>query len=211
MSGRRTLLKTIEAGRICKMENLFLGKLVRLAADNPEPSSQAFMRWRRNSQFLRLLDSEAPLLWSAKEIKDWIEKDLEKDTPGGYYFKIHALEDDRLIGFVGLRGILWSQRDAWAGIGIGEPEYWGRGYGTEAMRLALRYAFLELSLERVSLSVFVSNNRAVRSYEKAGFKPEGIERQVIRRDGIAEDILYMGILRQEWLAQNGGGENHAEQ
>jgi RimJ/RimL family protein N-acetyltransferase len=209
MSGKRTLPKTVEAGRIWKMENLFLGKLVRLAADDPEQSSQAYLRWRRNSQFLRLLDSEAPRLWSAKEMKKWIEKDLDKDAPDSYYFKIHALEDDRLIGFVGLRGICWNQRDAWVGIGIGEPEYWGRGYGTEAMRLVLRYAFLELSLERVSLCVFVLNDRAVRSYEKAGFISEGIERQVVRRDGIAEDILYMGILRQEWLAQNGGGENHA--
>ena len=69
--------------------------------------------------------------------------------------------------------------------------------------------FMELSLERVTLGVFASNPRAIRSYEKAGFKLEGVERQVIHRDGEKGDVLYMGILRQEWLAHNGRGENNA--
>jgi RimJ/RimL family protein N-acetyltransferase len=191
------------------MEDLFHGKLVRLASDDPDTASQAASRWRRNSEYQRLLDTEPPQLWSAKKIKDWIEKGLEKEFPGEYFFTIHVLDSDRLIGFVGLRGIRWNQRDAWVGIGIGEREYWGQGYGTDAMRLALRYAFMELSLERVSLSVFATNQRAIRSYEKTGFKPEGVKRQVIHRDGKVEDVLYMGILRQEWVALNDEGENNA--
>lgn len=191
------------------MDDLFRGKLVRLAADEPETLGKAFSRWMRNTEYQRLLDSEPPQLWSAKNIKEWFEKDLEKKIPSEYFFAIHTLEEDRLIGFVALRGIRWNQRDAWVGIGIGEAEYWGKGYGTDAMRLALRYAFMELSLERVSLGVFTSNQRAVRSYEKAGFIPEGIERQSTHRDGKTEDVLNMGILRQEWLAQNSGGENDA--
>ena len=197
------------------MEDLFRGQLVRLAADDPETSAKAFSRWGRNSDYRRLLDSDAPQLWSVKAIKDWIEKDLDKKEPDDYYFKIHTLDDDQLIGFVGLRGVRWSQRDAWVGIGIGEPAFWGKGYGTEAMRLVLRYAFLELSLERVSLATLASNPRAIRSYEKAGFRHEGAERQVIRRDGKSEDVLYMGILRREYLlgqadlAQNDGEDNVA--
>jgi RimJ/RimL family protein N-acetyltransferase len=64
---------------------------------------------------------------------------------------------------------------------------------------------MELGLERVSLDVFLSNERAIRSYEKAGFRREGIERQKTHRDGKTEDVLYMGILRQEWLVQNETG------
>ena len=192
------------------MEDLFRGKLVRLASDDPETVSKASSRWHRNSGYQRLLDTEPPQLWSAKKIKEWIEQGIEKEFSDEYYFSVHILDGDRLIGFVGVRGIRWNQRDAWVGIGIGESEYWNNGYGTDAMRLALRYAFMELSLERVSLSVFASNQRAVRSYEKAGFKPEGVERQVVHRDGKTEDVLYMGILRQEWLTQNPGGVNDAE-
>lgn len=189
------------------MENLFHGKLVRLAADDPEVAGKAFSRWRRNSEYQRLLDTEPPHLWSAKNIKEWFEKDLEKNVPDEYFFTIHTLDSDQLIGFVALHGICWHQRDAWVGIGIGEPEYWGKGYGTDAMRLALGYAFMELSLERVTLGVFASNPRAIRSYEKAGFKLEGVERQIVLRDGEKGDILDMGILRQEWLEYNGRGEN----
>jgi RimJ/RimL family protein N-acetyltransferase len=202
------------------MDDLFRGKLVRLSADEPEILGKAFTRWMRNSEYRRLLDSEPPSLWSAKNIKEWFEKGLEKKAPDEYFFTIHTLEDDQLIGFVSLWGILWNQLDAWVGIGIGEPEYWGKGYGTDGMRLALRYAFMELNLERVTLGVFAKNPRAIRSYEKAGFKLEGLERQTIHRDGKSEDVLYMGIMRQEYLAgqeypadqeypaQNGGGTIH---
>jgi RimJ/RimL family protein N-acetyltransferase len=190
------------------MDDLFRGKLVRLAIDDPETMGKAFSRWMRNSEYRRLLDSDAPSLWSAKNIKEWFEKELEKKTPDEYFFTIHTLECDQLIGFVALMDIHWNQRDAWVGIGIGEPEYWGKGYGTDAMRLALGYAFLELSLERVSLGVFNYNERAFHSYEKAGFKLEGRERQAVHRDGKAGDVLYMGILRQEYLALNGGGNGN---
>ena len=191
------------------MEDLFRGKLVRLAADDPETASKAFSRWGRNLEYQRMLDTEPPQLWSAKKIKEWIEKDLDKEMPAEYFFTIHVLDPDRLIGFVGLRDVRWNQRDAWVGIGIGEADYWNNGYGTDAMRLTLQYAFMELSLERVSLSVFTFNQRAIRSYEKAGFRPEGVKRQVIHRDGMIEDVLYMGILRQEWMALNRGGGNNA--
>jgi RimJ/RimL family protein N-acetyltransferase len=214
------------------MEDLFRGRLVRLASDDPEVGSRASARWQRNPEFQRLVDTEPPTLWSTHKIKEWIEKNLDKTYSDEYFFTIHLLEAaesmidesmidqsmvdqsivdqpivDQPIGFVGLRNVLWNQRDAWVGIGIGEAKYWGKGYGTDAMLLALRYGFMELNLERVSLSVFASNQRAIRSYEKAGFRPEGLKRQVIRRDGVVEDVLYMGILRQEWLAQGSGGEN----
>jgi RimJ/RimL family protein N-acetyltransferase len=190
------------------MDDLFRGKLVHLADDDPETLGKTFSRWTRNSEYRRLLDSEPPSLWSAKNIKDWFEKELEKTAQDSFFFTIHTNDMDKLIGFVALRGVLWNQGDAWVGIGIGEPEYWGKGYGTDAMRLALRYAFMELNLDRVTLVVFADNPRAIRSYDKAGFKLEGMERQVVRRDGKIGDLLTMGILRQEYLAQNDGGTVH---
>jgi RimJ/RimL family protein N-acetyltransferase len=81
---------------------------------------------------------------------------------------------------------------------VGEREYWGRGYGTEAMRLVLQFAFQELNLHRVSLGVFAYNERAIRSYEKAGFRIEGRLRQGIHRVNQRWDEVVMGILRSEW-------------
>lgn len=93
---------------------------------------------------------------------------------------------------------MWSNGDAYVGIGLGEQDCWGKGYGTDAMRLILKYAFTELNLFRVSLNVFEYNPRAIRSYEKAGFKHEGRIREFLHKDGKYYDLIYMGILRSEW-------------
>ena len=88
------------------------------------------------------------------------------------------------------------------GIQIGERDYWGKGYGTDALRVLLRYAFDELNLQRVSLSVLEGNARAMRSYEKCGFRYEGRERHAWAYDGRRWDEIYMGLLREEWEAMN---------
>jgi len=88
------------------------------------------------------------------------------------------------------------------GLGIGERDFWGRGYGTDVMKLILRYAFMEINLRRVTLTVFEYNPRAIRSYEKAGFRHEGRLRKLLHRDGRRYDELFMGILREEWLEKN---------
>ena len=131
-------------------------------------------------------------------MKKWREEDLEESRGNEFSFYIRTLDGDRLIGFVGLIDIQWNHGDAWMGIGIGERECWGKGYGTDAVRMILQYAFTELNLHRVSLGVFSYNRRAISSYEKAGFTHEGCERQVLHRDGSRADVLYMGILRGEW-------------
>jgi RimJ/RimL family protein N-acetyltransferase len=66
------------------------------------------------------------------------------------------------------------------------------------MNLILQYAFTELNLRRVTLDVFEYNPRAIRSYEKAGFRHEGRLRGAILREGKRWDMLFMGILREDW-------------
>lgn len=184
------------------MENLFKGKLVRLAGIDPEEVSKSFAQWNRDSEYMRLLDTDPPRLHSSKAIKDWMEKELEnaKDMS---WFAIRALEDDRLLGDITLSVINWGSREAFVGIGIGERDSWGKGYGTDAMDLILHYGFVELNLQRISLTVFEFNQRALRTYEKAGFRLEGRQRQIMQREGRRWDILYMGILREDWMEKNG--------
>jgi RimJ/RimL family protein N-acetyltransferase len=134
------------------------------------------------------------------------EKDLENGPGQDFFFGIHILENDHLIGFINLFGIEWNHGNTWVGIGLGEREYWGKGYGTEAMQLVLRYAFTELNLHRVTLGVFDYNPRAIRSYEKAGFVHEGRVRKELLKNGQYWDALEMGILREEWQA---GGKGKA--
>jgi len=179
---------------------LFHGELVRLAAPNPEADAEALSRWQRDAEFLRLLDSDAARPLPVAQNKTDMEAIVARES--SFAFMIRTLADDRVIGFIGLGRPQWTHGDAWLGIGLGDREYWGKGCGTDALRVMLRFAFTELNLHRVSLGVFEYNPRAVRSYEKAGFVLEGRTRQDVRRDGRYWDSLWMGILREEWERQN---------
>jgi len=182
-------------------DDLFRGELVRLSIVAPDVRARCSLQWERHTAFLRYLDSAPAILYSSKKFQEWYEKDDDEKTAKETSFDILALSDDRVLGFVGLFVEHPSHAEAWVGIGIGQRDDWSKGYGTDAMRLALRYAFTEMNLHRVSLGAFAYNPRAIRSYEKAGFCYEGRERDVLNRDGERADIVYMGILRSEWMAQ----------
>jgi RimJ/RimL family protein N-acetyltransferase len=181
------------------MNDIYTGKLVRLSALDADEASKAFSRWDRDSEFRRLLDSGVAHMHSLKETKKWIEKQLEKQSSHQHWFTIRRLDDDTLLGEIGLYVVDWSSRDAFVGLGIGEREFWGKSYGTDAMKVILRYAFTEVNLNRVTLGVFEYNPRAIRSYEKAGFHHEGRERKLLNKEGKRWDLLYMGILREDWM------------
>ena len=184
------------------MNDVFTGKFVRLSAFDPEEMSKAFTRWTRNSEYIRLLFGSPRRMLSSKAELKWMEEELNEISPASYYFSIRTLAEDKLIGELGLDVVNWSGRDAFVGLGIGEPEYWSKGYGTDIMNVLLRFAFTEINLHRVSLGVFEYNPRAIRSYEKAGFRHEGRLRLVLKHEGRRWDNLFMGILREEWLELN---------
>lgn len=175
--------------------NLFTGKLVRLVTIDPDQHAEVIASWGKDSEYQRLLGSDICTLFTAKLMKEWWEKEEV-----GYEFMILTQTGDKPIGFLGLSGVNWSAGDAWVGIGIGERDYWGKGYGTEAFNLLLAFGFRELNLRRISLSVFEYNPRAIRSYEKLGFQQEGRQREWLNRGGKRWDLIFMGILRQEWEA-----------
>jgi len=184
------------------MKDIFTGKLVRLSAFDPEEMSKVFPRWNQNSEYIRLLNASARRMQSSKAELKWMEKEAEEISPAGYYFSIRTLAEDKLIGEIGLDVINWSGREAFVGLGIGETEYWSKGYGTDVMNVLLRFAFTEINLRRVTLGVFEYNPRAIRSYEKAGFRHEGRLRRLLNREGRRWDNLFMGILREEWTELN---------
>lgn len=185
------------------MKDVLRGKLIRLSAFDPEEMSKAFARWHCNSEYQRLLNASARGLLSSKAELKWMEEEIGERSSGSYFFSIRTLTDDKLIGEIGLDVVSWSGRDAFVGLGIGETEYWSKGYGTDAMNVLLRFAFTEVNLKRVTLTVFEYNPRAIRSYEKAGFLHEGRKRLLLNREGRRWDELYMGVLREEWMEQDG--------
>src|SRR5512138_2508993 len=185
-----------------EMNDVLTGKFVRLSAFDPEEMSKAFVRWNLNSEYFRLLNGAARPMLSARGNSKWMEEEVAEMSLASYYFSIRSLADDKLLGELGLDVINWPGRDSFVGLGIGETEYWGKGYGTDAMDILLRFAFTEINLQRVSLSVFEYNPRAIRCYEKVGFRHEGHLRKVLNRSGRRWNEVYMGILREEWMAVN---------
>jgi RimJ/RimL family protein N-acetyltransferase len=184
------------------MNDVFTGRFVRLSAFDPEEMSKAFPRWNRNSEFFRLLNSSGQPMQSSKAALRWMEEEVGELSPGNYMFSIRTLAENKLIGELALDVVNWSGGDAFVGLGIGETEYWGRGYGTDVMNVLLRFAFTEVNLRRVTLNVFEYNPRAIRSYEKAGFRHEGRMRQVLNKEGKRWDMVFMGVLREEWMEQH---------
>ena len=185
------------------MKDILKGSLIRLAAVDHEELAKAYAAWNQDTELTRLMDTRARL-HSIKAIKEFFEKETLEPSPASHYFSIRALDDDRLLGDINFDVInSWGSRDAFVGIGIGSRADWGRGYGTDAMRLIVQYGFIELNLQRVSLALHSYNDRALKSYKKVGFKVEGTLRQDTLREGRRTDGIFMGILRDEWLAMQG--------
>jgi RimJ/RimL family protein N-acetyltransferase len=113
---------------------------------------------------------------------------------------IMVRQSDQFIGVTGFHDIDTRNRQVSFGIAIGDKSAWGKGYGTEATRLMVGYAFNTLNLNRVHLRVYEYNERGRRAYEKAGFRVEGRLRQDTFRDGRYWDSLMMAVLREDWQA-----------
>ena len=178
-------------------ETLFRGKLVRLAPSTRD-DAEVFARWSQDADYLRNLDTDYARPFSTES---YIERfNPGRESPNSVVFHLRTLEDDRLIGFVAIDTIEWNNQVGLLAIGIGEPNYRGRGYGADALRLILRYAFDELNLHRVGLDVIANNAQAIQAYERVGFRQEGIQRDAVLRDGQRHGLMVMGILRHEWEA-----------
>lgn len=175
--------------------NLLRGEKVRLtaatAADLP-----AITRWWTDADFLRLYNT-AP---AAPRNEDQLARrfDFSQTSPDTFPFAIRPLDDDAIIGLLEFDGVDWANRTTFVSIGIGQPEYRGRGYGRDAMAAGLRFAFHELNLHRVCLTVFSYNAPALALYEALGFMREGVFREHLERDGQRYDMYLYGLLRREW-------------
>lgn len=157
--------------------------------------------WDLDGATLRQLDSGPGVPRNVTQLGEWMRgSQARKD---GYLFALRPLDSDEMLGYIELDGIQWSHGVTWFSILIGDPANRGKGYGSEALEWLLRFAFHELNLYRVQLSVFAYNSAAIRVYERAGFQLEGRFREFLARDGQRHDMLLYGILRPEWEARQG--------
>jgi len=182
---------------------LFEGQLICLASIDHDNDPEIESQWTHDSEFMRMLYTEPMRPLSPTQVKkkyEAIEKDLE-ESKNLFHFTIRARLDDRLLGFASLYWIEWTNGAGMLKLGIGNRTDRGHGFGSEALRLMLRYAFTELNLHRLGATIPEYNPVAQHIFAKAGFVEEVRRRQAINRDGQRWDLIHVGILREEWLAR----------
>ncbi|TMB53490.1 MAG: GNAT family N-acetyltransferase [Chloroflexi bacterium] len=136
---------------------------------------------------------------SVAQATSWLERTLEESKSGrGFFFAVCELGDDQFIGTVWLKEVNLVDGNAELAIFM-DRDHIGSGYGSDAQRAILGFAFLNLGLQRVWLTAYAANERAIRSYERLGFRHEGRLRKSWRGPRGLEDTVLMGILWDEWL------------
>jgi RimJ/RimL family protein N-acetyltransferase len=186
-------------------EQLFEGEHIYLTAIDPDKDAEIEAKWTHDPEYLCLLSADPVRPLSPGQVKKKYE-DMDKDAEkyrNTFNFAIRARADDRFIGFIRLFDIYWTHGGGKVQLGIGDPNDRQRGYGREALRLILRYAFDEVNLYRVSAMTFEYNTAAIRFLAQAGFTIEVRRRQAINRDGRRWDVILMGLLREEWKRDEG--------
>ena len=154
-----------------------------------------YVRWFNDPEVTQFLAMESGSFTLEGE-REWLARISSPEDRGRHW----AIEvDGRHIGNCGLIPDEAGQI-AGFGIAIGEKAAWGKGYGTAAVREVLRIGFGEIGLHRIELNAFSPNARAIRCYEKCGFRHEGVKRQAFFKRGVWLDRVIMAILREEWEA-----------
>lgn len=146
--------------------------------------------WRNSDAVRKNFIYQEPFTRQGHE--EWIRNMVE--TGKVVQAIICSLASDRPLGSVYIRDIDRRHNKAEYGIFIGEPDARGRGIGTAAAKLMLRYCFEEEKLHRIYLRALAGNEQAIRSYEKAGFRKEACLKDDVRIDGKYCDIIWMAAI-----------------
>ncbi|HRF48673.1 MAG TPA: GNAT family protein [Anaerolineales bacterium] len=178
---------------------MIIGKKTRLRPIEKDDLTR-YVRWLSDPELRSYLNQTLPLSQAQEE--KWYERNLQ----AGYEqaWAIDAQPNDMAmgpwqhIGSCSFRDIDWRIRAGEVGIMIGFKEYWGRGFGTDALQTLVAWGFYSLNLNRVTLRVNADNTRAIRAYEKVGFVLEGRLRQARFANGAFGDELLMAVLREDW-------------
>jgi RimJ/RimL family protein N-acetyltransferase len=178
---------------------MLYGKRIRLRG-NERSDLPKFVEWLNDPDVRRTLSMSMPISQAIEE--QWFENMLKRPSEEqSLGIEIKDGDGWRLIGNCGIFDINWRARSAEVGLFIGDKSCWNKGYGTDVMRLLLRHGFETLNLNRIFLRVDAANLGGIRAYEKAGFVHEGRFRQGTFQGGEYRDMLFMSVLRSEWIPE----------
>jgi diamine N-acetyltransferase len=153
--------------------------------------------WRRDEEMFRLAGGNRYFVSSERDRQWVLDKILNNQTE--IYLAICLVESDLMIGYVSLADIDYrNSRAEWTGIVIGEKEYRGQGYASQAIYLLLEYAFDELGLHRVSGTWIPENKVSLFVARMMGFRQEGVLRDYVFKGGKRHDLVIMSTLKSEF-------------
>ena len=152
---------------------------------------ELYVKWLNNPRITQYLDCNDSLITLSKE-KELLDKIANEE----FTFAIIKKEDDTLLGNVGVTKIDYKNGKAELGIFIGDEENLSKGYGSEAIKLLINFAFNEIRLHNIMLTVFSNNPRAIKAYTKCGFQEFGRRHEAIYHDGEYLDLIYMEIINK---------------
>ena len=182
---------------------LFESQDIRFGPIDYEKDPEIESKWTHNAEFMRLFEFEPARPVSVAIVKkqyEKLEKKIEEDK-NLYHFMIRTKADDRLIGKAVIQRIDWANGSCSIRVGIGSVDDQRKGYGTQALKMLLRFAFAELNMFRVSANVAEYNEGALALLKKLGFTEEVRRRQSLEREGRRWDLLVFGLLKDEWANQ----------
>lgn len=171
---------------------MITGEKVQLKGMTRDSASQLYT-WVNEEELRPYTGTVYPV--SEYEHERWME--TVSTDPGRRQFLICKRGEEGCIGTIGLKNFDWIGRQAELYISIGRKGDRGHGYGCDAVKTLVRFAFEQLNLHRIYLHVFASNQSAIRCYEKAGFTAEGILRQQHFSGGKYENTVLMAVLAPE--------------
>jgi RimJ/RimL family protein N-acetyltransferase len=182
---------------------LFEAKDVRFGPIDHETHPEIESKWTHDAEFMRQMELTPIRPLSPAMVKkkyEAIEKKMEEGRDL-FYFTLRTREDDRFIGMASIEYVDWANGNGFLTLGIGDLDSRGKGYGSQAVSMLLRYAFGELNLFRVTAVVPAYNECAIHLFQKFGFVEETRRRKALHRDGAFWDIVGFGLLRAEWQEQ----------
>lgn len=166
-----------------------VGEKVLLRDKRPEDIAEDYA-WRRDPE-LSKLDASQPVEMPYAEYRRYAHEEMEYRSRWSKRFAIDTHQGQH-IGNCMYYDIDERRGDAELGIMIGDREYWGRGYGCDAVCTLLDYIFTSTELNKVYLHTLSWNNRARRSFANAGF----VEVRDVRRNRM--DFVRMEAIRDDW-------------
>ena len=175
---------------------MYRGKLVKLRAYREEDIERA-VEFINDEETKKFLDTAIPFPITKWQEEEWI-KSRKSNKDFTYDFAIEDLETGKYIGGCSINHCDVKNRNCTIGIMLGDKDYWGRDYGSDALKVLIKFIFEEVNMDKIKLGVFSFNARAIACYKKCGFKECGRRRKSEFIDGKYYDRISMDILKEEF-------------